>query len=585
MRQMTFLGPVFDAFTFFPYERPNEYQERILRESFDEKITMLEAPVGTGKTAAGLAIGLEAAIRLRLRGVLIFTRTHSQMRSYLNELSQLNEKHSIPYVAFLGKHRLCKFSEDPVARELIKFQGGCDAYACPLKQKYDEKKEAYKPGELGKKEWVTFRENIFTIRSVEDEISFLESFTDWCPYYLHREFLRFSRVIVTTYANASLSGLGLLEKFADSFLNDFVAIVDEAHNFAVPEKYSILSSLLDKGLSFIHQDYLVKSLWNHKFLRGIDLNDDVEYSLEKVNEVISTRISCGREVPPFLAETKVFLEFWKQGIAWIASSNANVIIPDVTSRFQHFLRAKKLILLSATLSPPKIYAELFGLSSLKILKISVAVEKRLEYFGLILPFLTSRYHDRSHSVLRHFSIIVSELQKCSRKNVLVIVPSYEFASQISSYINPLWFEQQGQSIDSLFSVSSGRLVGKIIMAVNGGRIMEGLNMVQGGGSIFDIVVFLGIPFPPPSLEQHLIQEFLSEKHNEEVGKFVSKELPVIRSLIQAVGRATRSSRDKGVGIILDHRVNWVAKYLPIRVFRNKNELYAEIMRFLGTSAF
>ncbi len=580
---MTTSDSKFDVFTFFPYQRPNEYQERILRESFDERVIMLEAPVGTGKTAAVLAIALETAIRLRLRGVLVFTRTHSQMRSYLSELSVLNEKHLIPYVAFLGKHRLCRFREDPVARELIKFQGGCDAYACPLKQKYDELKEERKWGELARKEWLSFKESLLSIKSVEAMICSLDSFTNWCPYYLHKEFLCFSRVIITTYANTSSSGLEILEKHARGFLDDFVVIVDEAHNFAVPERYSIRSSLLRKGLSLIEEEHLVRKLWSHKFLEGADLRIDLERSLASVNEVISIRLSSGKEIPPFVAETKTFLEFWKEGIAWIASSNAHTIVLDVTSRFQRFLKARKLILLSATLSPPKIYVELFGLSSPKILKVRGSPRKRLQYFGLVLPFLTSRYHDRSHSVFRHFSMILSGLRGCSRKNVLVIAPSYEFVSMIAPYVDPFWFEQQGHSIDSLFSVSSDDLSGKIIMAVNGGRIMEGLNMVQDGSSIFDIVVFLGIPFLPPNLEQHLIQDFLSEKHSEEVGKFVSKELPVIRSVIQAVGRATRSSRDKGVGIILDHRVNWLAKYLPVRVFRNKDELYGEAVRFLSSS--
>ena len=572
-----------DVFNFFPYQRPNEYQQRILRESFDEKVIMLEAPVGTGKTAVVLAIALETAIRLRLRGVLVFTRTHSQMRSYLSELSVLNAKHSIPYVAFLGKQRLCVFREDPVAKELIKFQGGCDAYACPLKQKFDEAKGNKKPQELGSKEWHLFRKHLSDVKSADDEIRFLDSFSDWCPYYLHKEFLRFSRVIVTTYANTSLSGLRILEKHTGSSLEDFVVIIDEAHNFAVPERYSLFSSLLRKGLSLVGEEHLARVLWDLKFLKGSDFQADLERSLTKINEVISVRISSGKEIPPFLAETKIFLEFWQEGIAWIDSPNAHTIIPDVTSRFQRFLGARKLILLSATLSPAKIYALLFGLSSPKILKVKDSKGGRLQYFGLILPFLTSRYQDRSHTVLRHFSMILSSLQKCSKKNVLVIVPSYEFGSMIASYVDPFWFEKRGHSISSLFSVSTNELSGKIVMAINGGRVMEGLNMVSRGSSIFDLVVFLGIPFLPPSVEQRLIQDFVAGRHGEEVGKFVSKELPVIRSLIQAVGRATRSSHDKGVGVILDHRVSWLARFLPIRIFRNENELCAEVVRFLASS--
>jgi DNA excision repair protein ERCC-2 len=92
----------------------------------------------------------------------------------------------------------------------------------------------------------------------------------------------------------------------------------------------------------------------------------------------------------------------------------------------------------------------------------------------------------------------------------------------------------------------------------GGSVAEGIDF-PGEELCFAIIV--GIPFPPPTLENNAMSAMYDEKYGAWMGwKYVSLA-PAMRKMKQAIGRLIRTETDRGMAIIMDSRVSKYAKEL------------------------
>ncbi|MCS7366097.1 MAG: hypothetical protein NDF54_11730, partial [archaeon GB-1867-035] len=71
-----------------------------------------------------------------------------------------------------------------------------------------------------------------------------------------------------------------------------------------------------------------------------------------------------------------------------------------------------------------------------------------------------------------------------------------------------------------------------------------------------------IPFAKPSVRIKLYIEYYTKLYGSERGRFYAYTLPALRRASQALGRAIRSLKDKGVFILGDQRYLSYLEFLP-----------------------
>jgi len=119
-----------------------------------------------------------------------------------------------------------------------------------------------------------------------------------------------------------------------------------------------------------------------------------------------------------------------------------------------------------------------------------------------------------------------------------------------------------------------KLKGGIFFSVMGGKISEGMDFPS---EELEVVVIVGIPYPPPSARQHALQIYYDKKYGN--GWKYAFEAPAVRKTLQAIGRLIRKESDKGVAIILDERARRFQKYVDIK--KMEGDIIMEVNKFLG----
>ena len=92
---------------------------------------------------------------------------------------------------------------------------------------------------------------------------------------------------------------------------------------------------------------------------------------------------------------------------------------------------------------------------------------------------------------------------------------------------------------------------KVLLAgVFGGKLSEGIDY---SNNILDSVICIGIPIAPPSIFSDSLREFLEGKFGKNKGWLYGSIQPAVNSVIQAMGRPIRSSKDRAAIVLLDNR--------------------------------
>ena len=147
--------------------------------------------------------------------------------------------------------------------------------------------------------------------------------------------------------------------------------------------------------------------------------------------------------------------------------------------------------------------------------------------------------------------------------MLVCCPSYSVAQRISNYIQgPKFVEDRLTPIQEVkkLILAGGR---RVILAVAHGKLLEGIELVEGGKSLIDSVVIAGIPYPVPDDLYKLrfakvTQRLGIEDGTREIGQFEReyfRHQPALMTVKQAIGRAVRYPEDRARIILADSRFN------------------------------
>ena len=161
------------------------------------------------------------------------------------------------------------------------------------------------------------------------------------------------------------------------------------------------------------------------------------------------------------------------------------------------------------------------------------------------------------------------------QNVLVLFPSY---STLLRFIKTLkitrnqFVEQRGERQANIMKkLYQFKREGGVFLSVMGGKLSEGVDFPS---DELEVVIIVGIPYPPPTAKLISLQRFYDETYGN--GWKYVVETQAIRRVLQSIGRLIRSENDRGVAIILDERAKRLTAYLPLNKTKNVEE---DIRRF------
>ncbi|MEM0149458.1 MAG: helicase C-terminal domain-containing protein, partial [Candidatus Micrarchaeaceae archaeon] len=213
------------------------------------------------------------------------------------------------------------------------------------------------------------------------------------------------------------------------------------------------------------------------------------------------------------------------------------------------------IFMSATLTPLRMYKELFGLGDavVKQYGTSFPMSNKLIFID---DSVTTKYESRTISEYKKIAQKVSEIKRAIPGNIAVFCPSFEMLNSIMRYISDESVYVQRRSMGSVelegvlekFNRSSN----SILFGVMGGSMSEGIDYKD---NVLKGIIIVGVPLSKPSLEISARIEYYNRKFNGR-GMEYAYIAPAVIKGIQAAGRAIRSETDKAVIIFMDRRYKW-----------------------------
>jgi DNA excision repair protein ERCC-2 len=219
--------------------------------------------------------------------------------------------------------------------------------------------------------------------------------------------------------------------------------------------------------------------------------------------------------------------------------------------------ARSAVIMSGTLRPLKYYAQILGVRTAPSEDLLSPYPKGTRLI-LLDKLVSTKYTLRSPDMWR----AIAERIQCAlvsvpaNKSAMIAFPSYAIMQEVLSYgiecgHRTKLLEDRSVRIEEVEAAVMQRP--HAVFCVYGGKVSEGIDLVEDGSSMIDLIVCVGIPFSPPSSHQKALQDFFDRRYGEGTGYRFSVAIPSIRKVVQMAGRLRRSPRDRGIVVLLDSR--------------------------------
>ena len=467
-----------------------------------------------------------------------------------------------------------------------------------------------------------------------------------CPYELLRWCAKQSKVVIGPYGYLFIERAK--KAFLNSLrcqLSSIDLIVDEAHNLADFILDSESAALSGEDLQWLRNNkdeilqdtkvpWLLKSvdfLWNaiQLALDGHRIKDEIELAkwdiIPRFIEPAELELLLENTILPnedilgnTLSETPLerLIHFLHTGMRVIESKDWHTIL-EVRKRWDSsfdiskvklrirplnaaglaapILReARSAILMSGTLRPLNHYARLLGISGAQGIEIPSPYPSHSRLV-LIDRDLTTRYKERSPESWRTISSRIRTALEImpANKSALISFPSYDMMNEVLSYglhnkmdlgYRKRIVETKDARLEYLREeVEQGPTA---IFCVYGGKFSEGIDLVQNGSSMINLIIGVGVPFSPPTGFRLALTDWYKEKFGESVGYYYSSVVPSLRRVAQLIGRLRRSPDDWGVVVLLDKRFEAHLEVLGTEIesnlwpYRGEAEMKTAIRMFI-----
>ncbi|MFW9996963.1 MAG: helicase C-terminal domain-containing protein [Candidatus Odinarchaeota archaeon] len=598
-----------DTYSIFPYQTFKNQQGRLIQKVLLTDRLIVQAPTGSGKTSVMLS-SLLPFVKLCNARLIIATRTKMQIFSvFMKEFrklvanikdEQLMEQYSrLKIVPLVGKTSMC------TNRSAIKGQStqSCNLISAPCKHyskskgmKYDEFRDA-----MNGLNWI-------------DDFKSLDKYKEslmryGCPYQFAWRMAYTADVIIVTHAylkNPDI--LSLLLHVLDNSneqnrARHSILLIDEAHDFGPV----VRSQLTRRELDFLAEQFphdivleLRKEIMSKTGL--IDALDVSSLDIEVLKLALGSfhenaRKSKDKKVKDSFYKnarmTNNFIEFlqtksdyWaivppreldllpRQGksqnlsvedIAELELDKRVILIEPFPEKiFASLSGFMKVILMSGTFKPLDLYTLFYGLKEGKHpYQEWITKDRSGNRFEAILvnKSFSSSYKQRDVQLYERYGNAIKQLHGINPNHTVVFCPSYEFKNGLMQHVGTKYEEKSRIGgfdwLDELQYLNH-----ELIVATSGGKLVEGIEILQGGKgrSLITMVIFAGLPYPPPDfITREILARLYSKKWNKNTASSLLNDLPLLRNIQQGSGRGIRNPDDFSASIILD----WRGQYLNV----------------------
>ncbi len=602
----------------FPFTEKREKQEEMLKK-VEEVIENCEnlvthAPTGLGKTAAALTPALEERLR-NDKKTFFLTPRNSQHEIALETVRNINERHGENLIAvdLIGKDHLCE------ADSSTRSGKGPD---CP---RHESTLNNHQLTERAQKKLDNLKYRNLSAEQVKRECKAV------CPYQILLHMTKEADLIIGDYFHVFHPAVRdiLLEK-AETKLENSIMVVDEAHNMPSRTR-SLFSATISTGLLercktetekfgyYQEQEYLDqfreelfrmsrKELGQDSFEKEISKRDlvtlvDDFHSFEELKvelRDLAEEVEQERE-KSFCRQLEESMDKWSgkdEGFVRCIKREKEEVKVQYSCLNPQISTEKPLnashssILMSGTLTPPKMYVDLLGLKDnlthMQEFGSPFPQENKEE---LVIPSLTTKYEERGDSMTQKYAWIISKSLEAVPGNAAVFFPSYNILKEIRQELKEkternIYTETRRmgkeEKQDTLRQFKNRSEDGDgLLLGVAAGSFGEGIDFP---GEILKAAFIVGLPLQRPNLETKALIDFLDERFGK--GWDYGYSYPAMNRAIQAAGRCIRSKEDKGVIIYMDKRYSWsnYRKVFPPDINLKKTKApWQEIEKFFDRS--
>jgi len=223
------------------------------------------------------------------------------------------------------------------------------------------------------------------------------------------------------------------------------------------------------------------------------------------------------------------------------------------------------VLMSGTLNPPEMYAELLripkGDSMIMKEYDSPFIEDRRPV--LVATDVTSKFSERTDENMERIRRHIISVLKEAKGHVALFAPSYAILNDILDERSGTWWPREmitesprdskaeiSKTLDMLHKKRK-RNEPVLLAGVMRGKFAEGVDYP---GNILDAVICVGLPLPPPSARQDALLEYFKTRFGRDRAWKYSSSQPAVNSIMQAMGRSIRKVEDRALIVILEKRL-------------------------------
>jgi DNA excision repair protein ERCC-2 len=557
----------------FPYQTFRLQQAELIREIEVSRELLVCAPTGIGKSISSLCGFL--ADRKEGEKVLVLTRTKTQAGIFFREMSNISRHVGLPILTLQlrSKKDLCPVFTSVECSyeeflELCRLNEDCEHRRRFLEKRFELMalaEEIASAGSNGKG---------FDFGRIVDTIS-----PHGCPYLVLQGLLKYSDVVIASYLYLIHPHLrkSFLNKL-DTTMDRLLVVLDEAHNLQgldllgrtlSARTVERASRELNEDLANIF-DLLTGEDAELDALECIDV-DVVEELRDAGIEMLRRGLKNGKKIS-YTYRLASYLDyalrmgadrnwiFFRQGGRLHVKPlfPSEVLIP--------LRRARKLLLMSGTLVPMEGYQVLYGMVDSKCLCLPDIFPRENKCFYAIRGLntaLTTR-KKKGEGLWREYAVALEEIYLASPMTTLAFFPSYDIMMSVAQHLDALCEPRESREAET-FCARVRDEESKLVLAVSGGKMSEGVEYTIGRGkerrSVVATVVIAGFPFPIPDFEMEMRTKYYEKRFGPHTTFFLLSVLPMVNKVLQGIGRAVRSERDRAVIVFLDDRFNYF-KYFP-----------------------
>ena len=550
----------------FPYDNIREGQRQFLedaRSCMKNKINLLaHAPTGLGKTAVALTAALETS--LPMDGFVFFlTSRQSQHAAAIETLRHIWKKRRVKAVDVISREDTCLCRKKGNGVPCL---SSGDCYFL------DEAKIKEAAGKL-----LEYPLHV-------QEVIRMCIRVGACPHHAAMKALAAADIAVCDYNQIFGDESTTLLDHTGRKTDELLLVVDEGHNLPtrIIENHSFvltremvrrasnstgnrrfrsmfesLERKLDELASQAGDLYLEPGALDEMLISEFSM-DSAQMADEMDRYFIGRSRHSVDDLISFLAN---WHSFGDSTVRYAERHPARIVTrfiePSLVSN-SVFDRVRCSLIMSGTLHPPEMFADLFGLADRCACRHYPSPFPANNRLVLGVEGVSSKFDLRTDDMFRTIAARIVDTCEVTPGNVAVFFPSYDFMQRVEPFIREAHMDKRilmerrefGKNEKEAMISDLRRDRNAILMATIGGSFAEEVNFSD---NLLSSIVVAGFPFSPPTLEGEVMKAKYERRYGSRKAVQYVSTYPAVSRVLQAAGRAIRSEFDRAAVVLLDER--------------------------------